>query len=405
MSDRATVYLSMPSEDMLRRQCAGGAIPDLKKLIEISARRARYWDVLKAALRLTLRGAFHAVPWRLVHSSVRQIASRHGARKAVRGRRLKISIFCELSYFRGVAQSVIEAAAQHEILLTDTMADVLAFNPDVVLSPQANPHDILGLRESLPNAFFVYLRHGVVTKVNALVVASYYDAVCVSSSYIAKEYVRNGGFAARTVWVTGNPQMDRIVSARVQRVPNAPLILYVPTHNPGLTSVGWLQPHHLVDFVERTPHVRLVVKLHPNLCGTKEWQGWRAGCSGKERIEFCDDPDLSLAAYLPLASVVISDFSSAPFLFLPFDRPIVLLTPPSTFDSPSFDRDGIEFRWRDLADEVTDLEKLDFALQRALVDPDARRERRRNYCELLFGDSLDGQCGKRILRKIEKLFS
>jgi len=402
--ERARAYAGMPAENRLRRECAGGDVSRLPELVELSARRGRHWDVLAAALRVAWRGKLRAVPWASALRAARSLARQARARRAARGRPLRLAFFHGFAHFRDVARSVFEAAARHERLQTGKAEEVVAFRPDVVLSPQANPYDVLKLKRALPEAYFVYLRHGPATKANAYAVASYYDAVCVSSPFFAREYVRLGALARRTVWITGDPQADLVAAARGRAPPQPALLLYAPTHNPGLTSAGWLEPQRLVGFVEARPALRLAVKLHANLSGSSEWAKWRAACAGRQRVEFCDDPMTSLAARLPEASLVISDFSSAALLFLPFDRPIVLLTPPAARASTNYDPEGVEMLSRDMAEEVTDLDALEAALGAALADPRARGERRRHWCRLVYGDTLDGRSGERVVARIERLF-
>jgi CDP-glycerol glycerophosphotransferase (TagB/SpsB family) len=101
---------------------------------------------------------------------------------------------------------------------------------------------------------------------------------------------------------------------------------------------------------------------------------------------------------------LVSDASGVIFQYLALDRPIVLIAnPAAASDEARYDPDAIEWRWRDVGEEVADVKKLAAAVERALADPDAGAERRAEYRRLLFDDLTDGRAGQRIVEKVSTL--
>jgi CDP-glycerol glycerophosphotransferase (TagB/SpsB family) len=94
---------------------------------------------------------------------------------------------------------------------------------------------------------------------------------------------------------------------------------------------------------------------------------------------------------------MVSDSSSAIFHFLALNRPIVLVNNPQRFgDSNAYDPNGIEWQWRDIAEEVEDIQDLAAAVQRELNAPKNRSELRTKRQFDLFGDLTDGQSCERV---------
>jgi hypothetical protein len=82
---------------------------------------------------------------------------------------------------------------------------------------------------------------------------------------------------------------------------------------------------------------------------------------------------------------------------------ILVTNPDRAKDTEHFDPHGLEWRCRDMADEVSDVERLPTAVDRALREPAARAERRRHYRDLLFGGFADGRAVERLHAHISGL--
>ena len=101
--------------------------------------------------------------------------------------------------------------------------------------------------------------------------------------------------------------------------------------------------------------------------------------------------------------MLVTDASSVIFQYLAVDRPIVLMTNPNRYSSPHFDARGIEWRWRDVGEELHDVECLPAAVARAFDDPALGAERRARYRAELFGDLTDGHAAERLAKHITEL--
>jgi hypothetical protein len=67
------------------------------------------------------------------------------------------------------------------------------------------------------------------------------------------------------------------------------------------------------------------------------------------------------------------------------------------------DKNGLEWRWRDMGEEIFDIDRLPQAVARALCHPDHGAERRQFYRSLLFGDLADGNTSLRLAEHVSAL--
>jgi glycosyltransferase involved in cell wall biosynthesis/tetratricopeptide (TPR) repeat protein len=300
-----------------------------------------------------------------------------------------------------------ECAADHEALFTGDMRELVEFEPDVVVVCDTQSAN---LRTVLPDAKFVLVRHGLISKNNVGTAAAEADYTCVSSETICDSLIE-AGVSADRLWVTGYIQMDPLFRGDTLPVsfdlPAAnKTVLFAPTYNPMLSAAPMLGP----DIVKRIrgdrTDITVVIKPHPHICvHQREWMGWwRTAAAENDNVFLVDDAGADLVPFLLAADVLVSDASSAAFQFLALDRPIVLVTNPAHDKDPKhFDPDGIEWKWRDLGEEIGDAVDLAAAVDRALADPDAAADRRADYRKRLFAELTDGLAAKRIVEKITGL--
>jgi hypothetical protein len=133
------------------------------------------------------------------------------------------------------------------------------------------------------------------------------------------------------------------------------------------------------------------------------WMGWWRDLAERDPgVLLVDDTSADVTPYLLAADLLVSDVSSVTFLYLALDRPVVLVTNPHHRFDPAYDPDDLNWRWRDLATEVTDTSKLAGAVADALAHPEARAETRQRYADSLFGPRRDGRNAQRIADKINE---
>jgi len=152
--------------------------------------------------------------------------------------------------------------------------------------------------------------------------------------------------------------------------------------------------------------VELILKPHPRQCeAAPAWLGdWRRLAANEKGVRLLDDPAAPAADALLAADILVSDASSVMLEYLALGRPVVLVTNPERFnDQTHFDSAGYEWAWRDMGEEVHDVELLSEAVGRALDGADNYATARAAYRTHLFGDLDNGKAAERIVGSIAGL--
>ena len=322
--------------------------------------------------------------------------------------RLRIGLHMNKPFHEALLRPLFDRLrAEHPVLLTADAVELCEFAPDIVVVCDSQPRT---LRPTLPDARFVYIRHGMISKNHGLTIGRFADYVCASGPAMRDQFVA-AGIAAERIWITGFVQTDPLFAPESAALPidlaaGARCVLFAPTYNPSLSAAPLVGPDVRRRICGTRGDVVLVIKPHPtSFERSPDWiDGWRKSAADDPRIHLVDDPAADAAPWLRLADVLVSDVSSVAFQFLALDRPIVLVTnPAATGDTSHYDPDGIEWRWRDMADEVHDTDTLADAVARALDGEDRFAERRAGYRERLFGTLTDGRSAERIVERIDAL--
>jgi hypothetical protein len=297
--------------------------------------------------------------------------------------------------------------ADHPVLLTADAVELCDFAPDVVVVCDSQPRT---LRPTLPEARFVYIRHGMISKNHGLKIGRFADYVCASSPEMREQFIA-AGVATERVWITGFVQTDPLFAPETTASPielasGTRCVLFAPTYNPTLSAAALVGPEVRRRICAARNDMVLVIKPHPtSFERSPDWiDGWRRAAAGESQVHLVDDPAADVAPWLRLADVLVSDVSSVAFQYLALDRPIVLVTNPAANEDPAhYDPEGIEWTWRDMAEEVREVEHLADAVARALDGPDRFAEQRAGYRERLFGTLTDGRSAERIVERIDAL--
>lgn len=292
-------------------------------------------------------------------------------------------------------------------IITGDASELVEFDPQVVLTCDAQ---IDNLRKVLPSALFVDVRHGIIGKNRFGLAARMADYVCATSE-ANRDALIQAGVNPERLWLIGLVQMDPLFRNE-QTPPPFPVsegdavVLYAPTYNPLLSSVPMLGGR-LVELIRgERKDVTIVIKPHPHTCMQQpEWMnGWRDLAAQDAGVHLVDDPAADVAPYLKAADVLISDASSVTYQFLALDRPIILIANPDRFrDSKHFNPEGMEWQWRDMGEDLDDIEQLPAAIERALTDPRLGAPSRAQYRKRLFGDLTDGRAAERIVAHVSRL--
>lgn len=291
----------------------------------------------------------------------------------------------------------------------DRMA-VLDFEPHIVV--QASFADLAFFRRHLPLTRMVSVDHGLTPKGGPRRIghlsddaAKHFDYMCVSDDNMADAF-RRAGVTPTEFWYTGYPQLDplfrRDPPPDLPLDPAQPTVLFAPTWNAGFSAAPVLG-RRVTELIRGSgPPLNVIIKPHPHMALRRaRWMGWwRDLAANDPRVHLVTDPAADVAAQLLAADVLVSDVSSVTFLYLALDRPIVLVTNPRYRFDPAYDPDDLNWRWRDMATEVTDRRQLAGAVADALAHPEARSEIRRRYADMLFGPRRDGLNAQRVADRI-----
>lgn len=278
------------------------------------------------------------------------------------------------------------------------------------LTVVADAGAIRALRGCLPRSPFMHLGHGLISKNEP---ARYYaeaDYVCVASEAVARR-LRRAGIAPRRRYIaTGLIQSDPLFRAvpgcQPVRIPGCRLtIAWTPTWNPSLSSASMFGSSLVRRIRGRRADIGLVIKPHPHIGRVRphwlaRWRQW-----AREHPNVRLEPEAAdLVPVLLGADLLVSDASSAMFLYLALNRPLVLIdNPASTREPAAFDPDGIEWRWRDIGARVRGVEDLAATVAGELAAPGRREPERLRRRAELFGELTDGRARERVVAAIDEV--
>jgi len=287
--------------------------------------------------------------------------------------------------------------AGHWPLITGDGRELEEFDPDVVITCE---DECSALKKLLPETRFVSCRSSLATKRFFKRVRTPADFICVTSEWAAQNLLERGGYREERLWVTGHPACDGLfrqdLSGMNLDIPvDENAVLYSPTFSPHMSSAAMLGDKIVERIRGELRDLHVIIKPHPHFLetGSDIVAQWQAAADGDKRVHFIGGPEVDVAPYLLASDLLVSDASGVALQYLALDKPIVLVTNTKRAqDEHFYDSGGPEWEWRDMADEVEDVDKLAAAVGRGLDDSDRRRERRQEYRQRLFGE-LRGRCG------------
>ncbi len=324
----------------------------------------------------------------------------------------RIGFYLHYPFHAAMLRPVYELAKGHAAcLLSQDREALVRFAPHVLVVADGGVCGVF--RDDLPGTSIVFVRHGFASKHLQPTYVRDPDFVCVSSAWVRDDFLERGLRPRFGFWVTGFPPLDRILDPSSEPIPplpaelveGEPTLLYAPTHNPLLNSVETLGSDWVDELRRELPKLNIIIKPHPVLAerDPELVVRWHEMARRNDRIHLVHGHD-DIYPLLPHADVLLTDASSVMFFFLAVDRPVVLVTNPRRFDdTASFDPDGEEWTWRDLATEVETASDLPAAVRHALEHPDEQAEKRAEYASLLFGDLADGGASQRIADRVTAL--
>jgi CDP-glycerol glycerophosphotransferase (TagB/SpsB family) len=323
---------------------------------------------------------------------------------------MRVGIYYRHSFHQAIFQSTISALSrQHQCLATSDTGELTRFLPHVIVA--AEDLTYLHLRAHLPFSRFVHTRHGLANKGIPARSFRAADYVCVTSEFVRDEFIAQGIRPRREYWITGYIQMDNLFSApRPPRIPpRQKVVLYAPTWHFGLSSLPMLDSRAVELLHGGRSDTFVVIKPHPLAQEGQDpvlapWmQTLRDVCRGQPNTLLIEDRGEDVMPWLKAADVLVTDASSVQLEFLALDRPMVLIDNPERVSSLHFDPNGLEWAWRDMGENISDVAALPRAISTALDRPQERAPQRAVYRERLFGNLVDGCSGARLAEHIDRL--
>ncbi len=327
-----------------------------------------------------------------------------------RGKGKRIALHMNRLYHYAILRPLYQLLClDFDVLLTFEPVEMESFSPDIVVVCDTQAGN---LREMFPHAVIVSVLHGVTAGKNFAgrggLVA---DHLCVASDFVADRLRQYDHEPAGKFWITGYIETDPLFCREKLPLPvdipaNRKTVLYAPTYSPGLSSVPLLREQMAELIIGTRDDISVITRPHPNIIERNPtWLNWFRRAAGRcDSFHFIEDLGLSMAALMLAADVIVSDSSNCAFQFLALDRPIVLVNAlDREVAGNSYEPRSIEWTWRDVGEDVTDISDLAGAIGRSLDDPMRWADRRADYRAKLFGELTDGRAAERIVEKISAL--
>jgi len=321
---------------------------------------------------------------------------------------LRVGLHLNQPYHYGILEPVYKAyKTMGSCLITPHLRTLENFKPDVVVVAESTSSL---LRARIPDAIYVHVRHGLISKNTANYSARISDYVCVAGESTKTWYENRNCRPRKDFWVTGYVQMDPLFKKISTKLPfdlsdAEKIILYAPTWNKELSSAPMLADKTIECIRGTNTQWAIIIKPHPVIGKHHpQWiKAWKNMSKNYPNVFLVEDRSADIMPILQHSDLLVSDSSSVIFEFLATNKPIVLITSPDRFKSAHFDATGIEWQWRDLAQEVFDVDLLFEAVENELSNPSHKEEKRLHYRKQLFGELTDGKAGKRIAENIANL--
>ncbi len=263
---------------------------------------------------------------------------------------------------------------------TSVMQEVYNFSPEAIFVPgNIVPYYLPGVK--------IEVFHGYATeKKDHWVIRRYFDTYFTQGPFFTPEFKqlsrKYGDFEvletgwSRQDWIYNHlHSFDKDRRKLLRENGRSRILLYAPTFSPSLTSLPHMR--EALDQLARQRDVLILLKLHP-LTKAKWMSAYRQLADSHENILWIGDH--SVAKYMLMADVLLTDTSSTIYEFLLLDKPVITLKATSK-----------EFYWRNMESPDELCKAYD-----EVTDHDTMKQRRKWVMEN-YDPYLDGQVAHRML--------
>jgi GT2 family glycosyltransferase/CDP-glycerol glycerophosphotransferase (TagB/SpsB family)/glycosyltransferase involved in cell wall biosynthesis/ubiquinone/menaquinone biosynthesis C-methylase UbiE len=233
----------------------------------------------------------------------------------------------------------------------------------------------------------------------------YADLVCVPGEYhknilnkIISKPVVASGMAKLDSLYNGTISRDKIIR-QLKLNDKHKYILFAPTFNDELSAIPFIGDK--INEVIPDNNTFLIIKLHGST--KKEYKDMYRDLYKKDaRVIYVDDLDIT--SYIALADVMISDVSSAMMEFASLDKPLVLFNNPNWSQYRYFNPNDIEFRWRDIGIQVSNISEMKQAVVRSFALPTEFSQKRQYYTSQIIANKSNADACEIILKSAIELY-
>lgn len=232
------------------------------------------------------------------------------------------------------------------------------------------------------------------------------DLVCVPGEYHKKVLQE---VISTPIAVTGMAKLDDLFNSAISRANvekslgllkgKRKYILFAPTFNEELSAIPFVKDK--INTVIPEGDYSLLIKLHGS---TKNEYKLMYEQLAKRDSRVIPVKGLDLTPLIILADIMISDISSAIMEFASMDKPLILFNSPDQYKYKNYNQTGIEYKFRDLGIEVSDLNGIKEAVKRSILSPDEFSFKRVEYTNLLVANKYRADACSNIIEESVRRF-
>ncbi len=342
-----------------------------------------------------------------VFAKAAELSLRHDQEGGASSTALRVGIHMNQRYHFVLLRPLFDALAERNaVLFTGDGRDLVEFAPQVVIAAGAQA---AALRRLSPATTFIEVGQSMARKNRFSRISECADFICVVGQTTTDELAASTGIDATRFWATGyigNDALFRRDLPGLSLPEGRRTVLYAPTWTPTLTSAQMLG-HRAAELIcGARDDINLIIKPHPRICETRPaWlAAWREMAAARSDVTVVDGSSVDVNPYLLAADVLVSDASGVSLQYLALDRPIILISNPKRHaDRRYFEAAAPEWKRRDMAADIHDINDLAAAVGAALDNPAANAPARARHRRELFGDLTAGDAVARVVERLEGL--
>lgn len=380
--------------------------------MKVDRNNPRHWIILFTSAILLI----FALPWRLIPNRKKKIVILYGHK--LNGNLLP---FYELNdkklefFYMSLDREYLESLHGRPRILNGIKYKdlIMLARADVMITDHGLHH--FAMLKKLTACRFIDVWHGIPYKgfgLKNFPSIRDYDQVWVSSESMKKMYVEKFGFDEKIVQPVGYARVERLMNLdnttsqemirKKYGLEKKKTILIAPTwkqDDNGRSIIPFgLELREFIDTIAGADRdLQVIFRAHLNVKDMKEIEDVAPNIKIMPYAQYPVGED-----FLAITDVLISDWSSIVFDFMPLNRPVIYLGVPAPFKQ-GFSL-GPEYRFGEV---VSDKNQLANAVRYAATDP---RSYQKQYDEVInktyqvaYGNTLDGSVIRRSLENIYNL--